>query len=421
MSNSTNSKALLSNTAFLYTMAVSTQVLNLVTIPYLTRILGPSVYGRIGLALGYMAYVQIILDFGFTLSATQLIADNKDNKAYVEKIVSTVTTIKIILSFIIATVLFLLYKIEIFDATNIFLIVIYLFGYLLNALIPDYFYRGIENMKIIAIRTLIIKLVFTCLIFICVKDAKDVYFVPISFSCGCILALTITFFDINRNYKIKFEMPTPKQIGTIFVSTLPFFASRFASAFYQALDVIVIGKIYGIAPEVGYYTSSDKVISLVKMGSSPIADSLYPYMLNNKNYQLVKKLLLYVMPIITIGVILVGIFAESISIFVFGAEYAEVGNILRLLLPIAWVILPTYIIAFPVMSPLGLVKYANFSNVVGMIIQIVGLILLYLVNYLNVYTICGLTSITEVSVFLYRIMVVIAHTRKSKKGENKLC
>lgn len=409
---STNNKKLLSNTGFLYLMTVSTQVLNLVTIPYLTRILGPSVYGRIGLALGYMAYVQIILDFGFTLSATQMITENKNNRYQIEKIVSSVTAIKIILSIIIAVIFLMLYKINIFDSTNAFLIMVYLLGYLLNALMPDFFYRGMENMKIIAIRTFIIKVVFTCLIFIFVKDVDDVLFVPLSFLCGSILALLVTLIDINKNYKIRFQVPRKKELKKILVDTFPFFASRFASTFYQALNVIVIGRIYGVAPEVGYYSSSDKIIALVKMGSSPIADSLYPYMLSNKNYKLVKRLLLCIMPIITIGVIIVGIFAEPICIFIFGEEYAEVGNILRLLLPVAWVILPTYIIAFPVMSPLGLVKYANISNIVGMVIQVVGLIVLYLIRCLNVYTICGLTSVTEVSVFLYRLIVVIICMKK---------
>lgn len=415
MSNNIKNRQLLSNTGFLYIMTISTQVLNLATIPYLTRVLGPSVYGRIGLALGYMAYIQIILDFGFTLSATQMITENKKNRVGVEKIVSAVTLIKILLSFVIALLLVILYKIQVFDDTNIFLIMIYLGGYLINALIPDYFYRGIENMKIIAMRTLIIKVIFTCLIFVFVKSEKDVFFVPISFGVGSVVALIITIVDIKKNYKIKFKFPQIKEVVKIFRDTIPFFVSRFASTFYQALNVIIIGRIYGVAPEVGYYTSSDKVIMLVKMGSSPIADSLYPYMLNNKDYKLIKKFLVCVMPIITIGVIIVGIFAEPICVFVFGTEYAEVGIILRLLLPIAWVILPTYILAFPVMSPLGLVKYANLSNIIGMFIQILGLIILYITKKLNVYTICGLTSITEVSVFLYRLGIVLKYTKK--KGE----
>lgn len=122
------------------------------------------------------------------------------------------------------------------------------------------------------------------------------------------------------------------------------------------------------------------------------------------------------MPIITMGVILVAVFAEPLCVFAFGKEYAGAGNVLRLLLPIAWVILPTYIIAFPVMSPLGLTKYANYSNVIGMCIQIVGLFQLKITRNMNVYTICGLTSLTEVSVFLYRLIVVLLR-KKLKLGE----
>ena len=61
MKNQANRK-LISNTVFLYLMTTSIQILNLLTVPYLSRVLGPTEYGQIGLALGYMAYVQIILD-----------------------------------------------------------------------------------------------------------------------------------------------------------------------------------------------------------------------------------------------------------------------------------------------------------------------------------------------------------------------
>ena len=205
-------------------------------------------------------------------------------------------------------------------------------------------------------------------------------------------------------------------IKALFKTSIPFFVSIFASTFYQALDVIILGRVYGSAPVVGYYTSCDKAITLSKMASSPIADSLYPYMLKNKNFKLVKKILLLCMPIITGGVILIAIFAEPLCVFAFGKEYAGAGNVLRLLLPIAWVILPTYIIAFPVMSPLGLVKYANRSNIIGMFIQISGLIILKFVGVLNVYTICGLTSLTEVSVFVYRLLTVMLR-KKLKLGD----
>ena len=46
---------------------------------------------------------------------------------------------------------------------------VYLLGYLITALLPDFYYRGMENMKSIALRTLIVRVLFTLLIFLCVR------------------------------------------------------------------------------------------------------------------------------------------------------------------------------------------------------------------------------------------------------------
>lgn len=416
MKFSSKNKKLLSNTGFLYLMTISVQVLNVLTIPYLTRVLGPSIYGRIGLAQGYMAYVQIILDFGFILSATQIISENRNNKLLAADVISSVSAVKIILSVCVTIIFICFFFLGFFDRSNAVIIFIYLIAYLVNALLPDYYYRGIEDMKITSIRTVTIRIVFTILIFICVKNQDDYLLVPFSFLISSVCALVFSIIDIRVRYKIKFKVPKILQIRGIFSKSIPFFVSRFASTFYQALNVIIIGKLYSNAPVVGYYTSSDKLITLSKTASSPIADSLYPYMLKNKNFKLVKKILLVLMPIITVVVVLVGIYAKPLCVIAFGKEYIDAGNILRLLLPIAWVILPTYVIAFPVMSPLGLTKYANHSNVIGMVIQLFGLLLLKSTGWLNVYTICGLTSFTEVSVFLYRLSVVLLRN-KLKLGE----
>ena len=396
----------------MYLMMISVQVLNLITIPYLTRTLGPAIYGRIGLAQGYMAYVQIILDFGFILSATQLISENRTDEFLIAKVISSVTLIKIVLSFFVALAFVLLFAGKFFDKTNAVIIIIYLAAYLINALLPDYYYRGMEDMKMISIRTVLIRIIFTMLIFTLVRSDSDYLYVPISFLTGSIIALLFSIFDIVWKYEVKIILPNMKDVKKLFVISIPFFVSRFASTFYQALDVIIIGKLYGLSPIVGYYSTSDKAITLAKMASSPIADSLYPYMLKNRNFKLVKKMLLFLMPIITIVVVLIGIFAESLCIFAFGDEYAGAGNVLRLLLPIVWVILPTYVIAFPVMSPMGLVKYANYSNMIGMLIQIFGLVIFKLFGYLNLYTICALASLAEVSVFIYRIIIVLINRRK---------
>ena len=224
MKNQANRK-LISNAVFLYLMTTSIQILNLLTVPYLSRVLGPTEYGQIGLALGYMAYVQIILDFGFTLYATKKISENKTDKCKIEYIITAVTFIKVILAVCLGVVFLLFLYINVFDVTLMTILQVYLLGYLITALLPDFYYRGMENMKSIALRTLIVRVLFTLLIFLCVRKKEDIMFVPVCFLVGSILAFIITAADIRWKKQITFRWPGRSYVnGTICISVfhIPF-------------------------------------------------------------------------------------------------------------------------------------------------------------------------------------------------------
>ena len=161
---------------------------------------------------------------------------------------------------------------------------------------------------------------------------------------------------------------------------------------------MILGLFFNGQKIVGYYSSADKILSLSKSVSSPVADSLYPYMMRKKNYRLIKKILLfYTVFMIVMGPIIF-INADWICEILF-------GNILRCIMPAIVVIFPTYIICFPVLNSLGLSKYANFSNILGAIIQGIILCIIIISDSVNVYSICISSSFTEVIVFLYRFII----------------
>ena len=78
-------RQLLSNTVMLYIMQFSTYLFSFITVPYLTRVLGVQLYGKIGVAVANMAYFQLLMDFGFLLSATEDISAHREDRAYVGK------------------------------------------------------------------------------------------------------------------------------------------------------------------------------------------------------------------------------------------------------------------------------------------------------------------------------------------------
>lgn len=405
MAGNKKKKVLLSNTIMLYTLTFSTQLLNLVTVPYLTRILGAVIYGKVGLAVSYMTYVQIILDFGFILSATQKAAQYCDNEKYLSELLTSVTLSKLLLS-IPVTIVFLGYVLANRNMRgDILFFSLYLAAYILNSFLPDYYYRGIEQMKIITYRSLAIKALFTLLIFVFVKDSTQYRLIPLFTLVGNMCAVLVVLVDMNKR-GVFFCRTEKSVILAHFKDSVQFFASRISSTAYQAANTIILSFIYGNSAIIGYYTSADKIVSLAKSGASPIADSLFPYMVKNKDYKIIRKILLITMPLIIVGVIVCIAFSEQICVLLFGSDFKNAGIILNLLMPIVLVILPTYLLAFPIMVPMNLTKYANFSNVFGLCIQTLFLVTLICVHALNVYTLCVATSATEVAVFLFRLAVV---------------
>ena len=72
-------------------------ILPLITFPYLIRVLGIEKFGLIMFAQATMYYFEILIDFGFNLSATREVALNSKKPNKLNEIISAVFSIKFIL------------------------------------------------------------------------------------------------------------------------------------------------------------------------------------------------------------------------------------------------------------------------------------------------------------------------------------
>lgn len=402
---------LLNNTLFLYILTFSNYFFSFITIPYQTRILGPEYYGMIGFAAALITYFQLVLDFGFILSATGDVSKNRNDKNKLSKILTSVVVSKLILiavSFLILLILFM--AIPKLNEDRLLYILFFVFA-AINSLLPDYLYRGLENMKIITYRTVIVKLFFTLMIFVVLKDRSQYYYIPLLNIIGAVGAVIVVYAHVFKKLNIRFTKVKIGYIQRTIKESSFYFYSRIATSVYDATNTFILGFIYPTGNIVGYFTSTNNLVKTARSGFSPIADSLYPYMIKNKNFRLIGKVLGIGMPIIIVGCLLVGVFAEYICVLLFGEEFRNAAPILRLLLPLIVLALPNYLLGFPTLTPLGLAKYANISTILGAVLQIIGIIILYFIGLLNVYSICILTSITETFVLMIRLWAIFKNRK----------
>ncbi len=406
---SSKKKTLAKNTFFLYAMSLSSQVISLFTVPYQTRILSPELYGTVGFAVSLMLMASLVLNFGFLYSATQRVAENTDDLDYVSKIYTSVFIIKVCLGAIVLVVVLGICSISEAARSNPILFLLYYFAYFLAALLPDFLYRGFERMKVVTIRTVSIRLFAAVSIFVFLKSEQDVLVIPGALLIGNAVALLVCLLTDKRSFGVSFCRVRSSFVWRVFADSIPFFASRAASTVYQSANAVILGLFYPGQAVVGWFNAADKGLSAVKMASSPIADSIYPYMVKNKDFALAKKVLLASVPIIVLACVIAFMFADQLCGIVFGEGYEQAGDVLRCLIPAMAVIFPTYIVCFPIMVPMGLAKQANMSTVFGMCLQLALLAALVVSGTLNVYSLCICASVSEVSVFLFRITNVIVH------------
>ncbi|MBC2170353.1 oligosaccharide flippase family protein [Listeria booriae] len=405
--NNKHKKRLLENTIFLYALTFSGYFFSLITVPYQTRILGPEFYGKVGFAVAMMTYFRLVIDFGFILSATADVAKNREDAQKVASIYTAVMYAKGLLTALSFVVLLgICYAVPMLRQ-DMFLYLLTFASVAVSAFLPDFLYRGLETMKRITIRTLIIQAFFVLMIFLFLKTPQHYYFVPLFTLIGNAVALLFVQRHVSRQLKIKFVRLEKGYLWQTIQKSSPFFFSRISATIYQVTNTLFLGLMYSPgSAKVGMYVASDRLIGTAKTTFSPLADSLYPYMVKNRDFRLLKKIIWIIMPPVIIICTVLSIYANECMALFLGPAFYGAGSILRLLLPIVAITPLVYMLGFPTLSPMGLAKHANLSTVVSAVVQLVGLSILFLTGTFSVQTLCMMTVLSQFTVLVYRVFIV---------------
>lgn len=395
------------NAVMLYILYFSNMFLGLVTVPYQTRVLGAELFGKLNVAAAIMMYFQLLMDFGFMLSVVAKISRHRDDPKMLNKILSCVTWAKAFFFLLSLIVVELFISPGLEDDSLRLMYFFYLLATGTNSFLPDYMYKGLERMSIITVRTVLIKLFFTAMIFLFLHTKEQYYLVPLFTAIGNSGAIVAVYWHLIKKMGIRFCRVKVRDVFLEIKESFWFFVSRIATTVYTSTNTIILGNIDPSGAVAGTYSAAaDKIITPVRNVMNPISDSLYPHMIKHKNFKLIKKTLLLFMPLIALGCGVLFVFAEPICLTFFGEDFGASIMPLRALLPVVFFTLPNYVLGFPTLGAMGLAKYANISTMFGTVIHLVNLGIAFFTGHLDVLTLCLLTSLTEFLILVFRIVVI---------------
>lgn len=404
---------MLKNTFFLYLLVFSGYFFALITVPYQTRVLGPELYGKLGWAMATMAYFSLVIEFGYLLSATEKIARFQDNRHEIEKIVGAVTINKLIFALAgLGIVAALAFGWDKMSSDPWFYLLCYAAA-IVPSFMLDFFYRGIEEMQVITYRSVAIKAFFTVCIFIFLRTEQDYWVVPALNLVGGLGAVGFVYWHMVKKLRYRLVFPSLTYCFRIMRESAFFFISRIATTVTSNTNTFLLGFIYPPASlALGAYTSADKILGVMCQVFSPIADSLYPYMVKNKDYRFMKKVLIIAMPIIIVGCSVVAIFATPLCTWFLGDRFEAAGPTLALMMPIVAVTLPTYLFGYPALAPLGGSNAVNRSVLVGAAVHAILLATFFISGNFTVTTVVITTIVSEYVCLVYRIIAFMIYRKR---------
>lgn len=399
-------KRLLGNFFSLTALQLVNYILPLLTLPYLVRVLNIDTYGLVIFAQSFILFINIFVDWGFNLSATKDVSIHRDDKVKLTEIYSSVILIKLLLvlcSFFVLSLL--VYFVDKFsaDPAIYYLTFLWVIG---QALFPVWYFQGIEKMKYITFVNIIAKFGFTICIFLFVSSNDDYLLVPFFNGIGAIIASFIALWFVHRKLQQSFKFQTLGTLWRYFKESAEFFLSRISLSLYTSANAFILGLV-STTTVVGYYGVAEQLYKALQAFYTPLSQVLYPYIAKERNIQLFKKIFSAVVVINILGIGLLFL----IDTYVFNILFSDkVGvesiKIFEIFLLAAVVVVPSILLGYPFLGALGYSKYANLSVVYASIIHIIGLGLLWITGYISMYSVAYMVLVTEIFVFIYRIIKV---------------
>lgn len=325
------------NAFSLYSFRFSNYLLQLVTIPYLVRVLGAESFGLLGFAQGLVNSFAVVVDYGFDWSATREISTRRENIASVSRVAMSIWGAKICLCLLclmaLLPVTLLVAKVRM-AALLVWALTGIMFG---RVLFPTWLFQGLERMGAIAAINVSIRAIGLLALILLVRGPNDLLACAIILSgqafltgaCGAVFAFL--------KFQIRLVAPSWRDIMTSLKDGWALFLSSGASILYLSGNAFILGMLVPDISVVGYYDAAERLVRVAMDPLGPIYQAFFPRInkLAHASKELTlregRKVLALLVPlgIAIFAVMMVG--SPIIVRLVFGAKFMASAGILRIL------------------------------------------------------------------------------------------
>jgi len=341
---------------------VATYILPLVSVPIISRIIGPGKFGLINFGVAYISYFTLIISYSFDFTATRKITKDPGNEQNRNEVFSEVFYTQCLL-FLISTITFIILLLTVSQFKENATLLIFSYTLCISTLFTqNWLFQAMQDLDKVAIFNVISKVIFTIAILVVIRKNEDYIWQPLLIGLIQTAIAIWSFFWSIKRYHIKLLKFDIKRCWRVLVEEKMIFFSLIFVNLYTYTNTIILG-LFQNEVQVGYYTAAQRLILIAQsVLAMPLAQAFYPFIgkafgeSREKGLILAQKLI----PLIIIFTGVASIFILVLGPFVirifYGAKFDHSIPIFQLLAIIPLLFSLNNVLGIQIMVNLGMDK-----------------------------------------------------------------
>lgn len=334
--NSSSQKRTLFNFFSLSILQIGNYVLPMITLPIISRIIGPEKYGVVNYAYAFVGYFVLLINAGFDFYGTRKILEYRGNKEKINHLFSSITLSKTYL-LILSSVLFITSIFLVPQLRNEKLVSIFTFllciGWVVN---PSWLYNGMQESRKYAFFSFIAKLIFSIAVILVIRQRSDYIYQPLITGLAHVLVSFVSLYYAMKKYRLTFRFIQWNSIKQTLkenkhLSIIWWFTNQSSST-----NILIAGFLLSTL-DLGIYSAALRMVIIIQaIISMPLNTVLFPYIGEafvtsyHDGLKRANKTLPYLLLIASMMTLASFIFARPVILLFYGYQFTEAIYLLRI-------------------------------------------------------------------------------------------
>ena len=357
------------------------RLIGFVTLPVITRALGPEGYGQFTYLFVVLSYFGFFIDFGYMSYGTNKICEKNDSSFVIGKIISLQ-----ILTALFSTAVLIIVAYFFLDSGKYILLIIFSVVFISQILSIRYYYLAVNKLYYNSVSELAGQIVYAVLIFTVFINYPSVFTLIILSLFQSFVTAFFLFIPFARKNKIAIDLNIKKNLLTLKDAYKLGLASK--SEAVTVSFIILCAGFFLNEESVGYYNASYKIYLILLTVVQGLSYTVMPVLLNNlkkPEFRTLNKVSVIFYIYLLTGIFLSAVtffFSQSIISVMFGEKFSASVQILKSF--------SVTLLLWPVVMFLSLITLAfnryNYILLTSVFSALVSVILsLIFIRYFGVY------------------------------------